>query len=172
MSADNGVNVESYLKCGDIGISDVQIDGRDDTYIRLNRSVVLKPHPNGGAYIWGTEDYNKILTSSGSPSTLSIKEHVKKKDISDIPQILGQIELYDYKYIAEIEDGKEDYGYIIDYLEQIDGINKYFKFNSINRNEIQYKTINHEHLSKFLLGAVIELQKQINELNKSRKEVS
>ena len=78
--------------------------------------------------------------------------------------MLEKINLYDYKYISEVENGKEDYGYIIDYLEKIDGIDKYFKFNNIDRNNIKYKTINHEHLSKFLLGAVIELQKQINNL--------
>ena len=164
ISASNGTNVANYLKCGNIGISGVQIDGAQDTWIRMNYSVVLKPNPSGGAYIWGTEDYNKILTSSGSPSTLSIKENVKIKDTSDIPKMLEKINLYDYKYISEVENGKEDYGYIIDYLEKIDGIDKYFKFNNIDRNNIKYKTINHEHLSKFLLGAVIELQKQINDL--------
>ena len=164
ISASNGTNVANYLKCGNIGISGVQIDGAQDTWIRMNYSVVLKPNPSGGAYIWGTEDYNKILTSSGSPSTLSIKENVKLKDTSDIPKMLEKINLYDYKYISEVENGKEDYGYIIDYLEKIDGIDKYFKFNNIDRNNIKYKTINHEHLSKFLLGAVIELQKQINNL--------
>lgn len=149
----------------DIHITDgIQINGNSEAYIRLNYSVVLKPNPNGGAYIWGTEDYNKILTVGGSPSTLSIKENVRLKDTSDIPKLLSQIELYDYNYIDEVENGKDDYGYIIDYLEKIEGIDKYFKFNDIKRNELKYKTINHEHLQKFLLGAVIELQKQINEL--------
>jgi len=139
-----------------------QLSGISDTYIRLNYSVVLKPNPYGGAYIWGTEDYNKILTVGGSPSTLSIKENVKEKETSDIPDILTKIKLYDYNYIKEINDGKEDYGYIIDYLEKIDGIDKYFVFNEVERNGLKYKTINHEHLSKFLLGAVIELQKEVN----------
>ena len=142
-----------------------QITGNNDTYLRMNTSVVLKPHPsNGGAYIWGTEDYNKILTKSGSPSTLSIKENVKKKDISNIPSILRQIDLYNYKYKEGIEGGVKDYGYIIDYLEKIDGIKDYFTFNDIERNGFKYKAINHEHLEKFLLGAVITLQKQIDEL--------
>lgn len=164
ISASNGTNVANYLRCGNILISGNQIDGNNDTYIRLNTSVVLKPNPNGGAYIWGIEDYNKILTVGGSPSTLSIKQNVRLKDTSDIPKVLSQIELYDYEYIDEVENGKDDYGYIIDYLEKIEGIDKYFKFNDIKRNNLKYKTINHEHLQKFLLGAVIELQKQINEL--------
>ena len=145
-----------------------QINGLQDTYIRQNYSIVLKPNANGGAYIWGIENYNRILTEGGSPSTLSIKENVKEKDTADIPEMLNKIKLYDYKYIDEINNGKKDYGYIIDYLESIDGIDKYFVFNEIERNGLKYKTINHEHLSKFLLGAVIELQKDINSLKEEK----
>lgn len=147
-----------------------QLSGISDTYLRLNYSVVLKPNAYGGAYIWGTEDYNKILTVGGSPSTLSIKENVREKETNDIPNMLTKIKLYDYNYIKEINNGKEDYGYIIDYLENIDGIDKYFVFNEVERNGLKYKTINHEHLSKFLLGAVIELQKEINSLKEENNE--
>ena len=164
LSASNGTNVANYLKCGNIGISGVQIAGASDTYIRLNYSVVLKPNSNGGAYIWGTEDYNKILTVGGSPSTLSVKERVEEKDTSDILDIIKEIKLYDYKYIDEIEKGKEDYGYIIDYIEKIPNIKKYLTFYESERNGIKFKQLAHEQISKFLLGAVIELEKKIERL--------
>lgn len=164
LSASKGTNVANYLKCGNIGISGVQIDGASDTYIRLNYSVVLKPNSSGGAYIWGTEDYNKILTVGGSPSTLSVKERVEEKDTSDILDIIKEIKLYDYKYIDEIEKGKEDYGYIIDYIEKIPNIKKYLTFYESERNGIKFKQLAHEQISKFLLGAVIELEKKIERL--------
>lgn len=168
ISAENGTNIANYLKCGNIGISGNKVRGNSDTEITLNYSVVLKPNPNGGAYIWGTEDYNKILTSGGSPSTLSVKEFVKEKDTSDIPGILKLIKLYDYKYIQKIENGKEDYGYIIDYLEEIPNIKNYLNFYNSERNGIKFKQLAHEQISKFLLGAVVELQKQIEELKERR----
>ena len=168
IEGNNGTWIQDVYISGQNISECYQISGLSDTYIRLNYSVVLKPNPSGGAYIWGTEDYNKILTVGGSPSTLSIKTNVEKKNTSDIPNMLKQIELYDYKYIDEINNGENDYGYIIDYLENIEGINKYFVFNEIERNGLKYKTINHEHLSKFLLGAVIELQKEINSLKEEK----
>ena len=178
ISASNGTNVANYLKTptveattaiktGNLYLSGTEIDGAGDTYIRLNTSVVLKPNPNGGAYIWGTEDYNKIRTQGGTPSTLSVKERVTKKDISDIPEILREIELFDYKYIKEIEQGKEDYGYIIDYLEKIPHIKKYFKFYDSERNNIKFKQIDENQFEKFLLGAVVILQKQIDKLERN-----
>ena len=149
-----------------------QLTGNNDTYIRMNTSVVLKPNgSSGGAFVWGTESYNAILTKGGSPSTLSIKENVRKKDISNIPNILRQIELYDYKYIDKVENGKQDYGYIIDYLESIDGIKDYFTFNKIERDGLKYETINHEHLEKFLLASVVSQQKEIDMLKEEIKSL-
>ena len=103
---------------------------------------------------------------SGTNSTLNIKQNVKEKDLSNISNIIRQIKLYDYNYIQEFYNGKQSYGYIIDYLEKIPGFSEYITFYEDNRNK-KYPTKvvkNQEDWSKFLLGAVIELQKQIDEI--------
>ena len=100
----------------------------------------------------------------GENSTLNIKRNVEKRDTSDIPDMLRKIDLYDYNYIKEFYNGKKSYGYIIDYLEKIPGFEKYVHFNEDNRNENYHTKIvaNQEEWIKFLLGAVIELQKQLD----------
>lgn len=108
-------------------------------------------------------------------SNLKIKKNIYKKDITDIPSILRQIKLYNYQYIDEFYNGKKDYGYIIDFLEKIPNINKYINFieDDYDKEDIrkQYKTshIDSEHLIKFLLGSVIQLQYQIDKINEKRR---
>ena len=73
--------------------------------------------------------------------------------------------MYDYKYIKEIYNGEEDFGYLIDELENIPNINTYLKFKDKIQNEKYHtKIVNQERLIKFLLGATIELQRQIDEI--------
>lgn len=106
-------------------------------------------------------------------SNISIKTQIQERSLKDIPDILRQIKLYDYKYIDDFYDGKSDYGYIIDYLEKIPNLNKYIDFikdeyEDVNDKRNKYSTshIHTEHLIKFLLGSIVELQHQIDEIRR------
>ena len=114
-------------------------------------------------YAGGVTSNDKVLTVGGSPSSLKVKKNIKEKDTSNILDIIKQIKLYEYDYISEVEEGKHDYGYVIDYLEKIPNIEQYFTFeeSEYNRSGVRSKRMNTEHLIKFLLGAVIELNKKI-----------
>ena len=153
-----------YIHAGNLNMGENYINNSNGGQIAINQSISLNTSGGGYAYVDGLYANNRILTVGGSPSTLSVKENVEKKDISNIPEILREIDLYDYKYKKEIEDGKEDYGYIIDYLEKIPNIEKYFEFYEAEKSGIKYKQISHEQLEKFLLGSVIELQRQLDEM--------
>lgn len=158
-----------YIHAGNLNIGQNYINNSNGGQIAINQSISLNTANGGYAYVDGLYANNRILTVGGSPSTLSVKESIEKKDISDIPKILREIDLYDYKYKKEIEEGKNDYGYIIDYLEKIPNIGKYFEFYDAEKNGIKYKQISHEQIEKFLLGSVIELQRQIDKLKKERE---
>lgn len=158
-----------YIHAGNLNVGENYINNSNGGQIAINQSISLNTSGGGYAYVDGLYANNRILTVGGSPSTLSVKENVEKKDTSNIPEILRQIDLYDYKYKKEIEEGKNDYGYIIDYLEKIPNIGKYFEFYDAEKNGIKYKQISHEQIEKFLLGSVIELQRQIDELKKERE---
>lgn len=161
-----------YIHAGNMSIGGNYINNDLGGQIAINQSIVLYPFRDGAAFVGGMNDSNKILTVGGSPSSLSVKESVEKKDTSDIPEILRNIDLYDYKYINEIENGKKDYGYIIDYLERIPNIDKYFDFMDASYKDINYKQISHERIEKFLLGAVIELQRQLDKFQEKNYNLS
>lgn len=152
---------DGYIHAGSLNIGSNYINNNSGGQIAINQSISLNTANGGAAYVDGLYANNRILTVGGSPSTINTKKEIVKKDTSNILKILRQIDLYDYKYIDDLEDGKEDYGYIIDYLEEIPNIEKYFTFYDAERNGIKFKQIAHEHLAKFLLGAVIELNKKL-----------
>ena len=108
------------------------------------------------------KEYVNGVRDSGS--TLNIKQNVIKKDISDILSILDKIDIYDYNYIPEVNDGRNDYGYIIDYLEKIPGIEKYLTFNDDKVGNYKTKKISLSNLIRFLLSSVVALNKEVKEI--------
>ena len=148
---------------GNIWVGDNVLNGNGGAQIAIGRSITLYGSSSGAVYAGGVTSSDKIMTIGGSPSSLKVKRNIKEKDTSDILDIIEQIKLYEYDYIPKIEEGKHDYGYIIDYLEKIPNIEHYFTFeeSEYNRSGIFSKRMNTEHLIKFLLGAVIELNKKI-----------
>lgn len=120
-----------------------------------------------GKYSGGASDNDEIATVSDVESTLSVKENVEKKDLSDVLDIMSNVDIYDYKYIDGINDGKQDYGYIIDYLEQIPGIEKYLTFYPQEIDGIRTKQVRTGQLIRFLLSGVSELSREIKEIKKS-----
>lgn len=109
---------------------------------------------------------HEIATKGFTPSTLSVKENVRKKDTSKILDIFANMDLYDYKYIDEVNNGREEYGYIIDYMEKIPGIEKFIDFIPTEVDGHDTKRIIGEQFTKFLLGGVIQLAKEIKRLKK------
>lgn len=156
---------DTYINAGSIGIGEHYINSSAGGQIDMHGDINIHSN-NGSVYIGGSDPRNKVLTVGGSPSTLNIKENVVKKDISNIPSILRNIDLYNYKYIKDIENGKEDWGYIIDYLEQVNGIKDYLTFFEGTINGHNVKQISTESLIKFLLACVVNQQKQIDTLKK------
>ncbi len=171
ISANKGVNIHEvkfigggWLRLGNLEIGENYINNKygHGGQVAVNGSISLNCSSGYYAYVNGLYANNRILTVGGSPSTLNIKKNVKEKDISDIEDILRQIKLYDFKYIKDIEEGKKDYGYIIDYLEQIEGIDKYLKISPNDINGYEVKQVFTESLIKMLLASVVQHQKEID----------
>lgn len=160
-SAGNSVSDSSIALYTDSG--SIRMDAYTNVKIttRGSSGIVLLQENGGKAYYKNSNTNSEIATIGLSSSTLNVKTNVVKKDTSDILDILNQIDIYDYKYIPDFYDGKEDYGYIIDYLEQIPGIDKYLTFVPEKIGNINTKRVNHEQFDKFLLSAIVSLAKQI-----------
>lgn len=160
-SAGNSVGDSSIAMYTDSG--SIRMDAYTNVKIttRGSSGIVLLQENGGKAYYKNSTTNSEIATIGLSSSTLNVKTDVVKKDTSDILDILNQIDIYDYKYIPNFYDGKEDYGYIIDYLEQIPGIDKYLTFVPEKIGNINTKRVNHEQFDKFLLSAIVSLAKQI-----------
>lgn len=181
VTGNNGVNIEDvkfvgggWLRLGNLEIGQNYINNKYGSggQIAVNGSISLNTGGSGFyAYVNGLYSNNRIVTVGGSPSTLNIKEKVKERNIDDIEDILRQIKIYDYKYIEGIEDGKKDYGYIIDYLEKIDGIDKYLTIKPNKIDGYDVKQVFNETLIKMLLASVIQHQKEIDLLKEEIKNL-
>ena len=107
---------------------------------------------------------SSLALQGDSFSTSNIKQNIIKRDVSDILSILDKMDIYDYNYIPEIYNGKQDYGYIIDYLEKIPGIEKYLEIAEEEVKGYKTKSIFNSSLIKFLLSSVIALNKEIKKI--------
>ena len=104
---------------------------------------------------------NTPWVPSINPSTLSIKENVRKEDTSDVLEKLDQIEMYSYNYTLPSLKEHKGFGYIIDYIEEIPNIKKYLSFKEIEIDGTPTKIIAEETLTNFILTALIELNRKI-----------
>ena len=153
ISGPNGVGIAEWSISGNT----VTGEGGAKMYVHTNIGL----EPKGKAYYGSATASNEIAKVGGLSSTKNVKENISKKDVSSLLKILDRIELYDYKYKDDVLDGREDYGYIIDYLEEIPEIDKFLTFEEDVESGYNVKRIRTEQLVKFLLGSVIELNKEI-----------
>ena len=112
----------------------------------------------GKSYYFG----NVPWTPSISPSTLSIKENVKKADTGNLLDILSQIKFYNYDYKLPSLKNHLGFGYIIDYLEKIPGIDNYLLFKEVEIDGEKTKVITEETLLNFMLASIVEINKKIH----------
>lgn len=133
---------------------------------RGSSGILLLQENNGKAYLHQEGISNEIATVGLSPSTLNIKKNVKKRKINSVLDIFTQIDMYDYDYIDNVCDGKHDFGYVIDYLEKIPGIQDYLDFIPETVEGKKVKRINSEQLIKFLMAGVVQLSKELKQIKK------
>lgn len=165
--------------------------GENAVWISGDGNITL--NPGGKAYIRvGTGTSHAIATSAGNESSLILKENIKKFTLDEYEsaiELLKHIDIFNYDYKYNIYDKKEDnkneFGFIIDYIEENINASKFFKF--INRKAkiteencldeiyasehpqtkkdiIEYKEYDDKVLLKYLLVVCKKQQEQIDEL--------
>jgi hypothetical protein len=184
------IRAESASSTTEAGDNGVWVSG--DGNITLN--------PGGKAYIRvGDGSSHTITTSAGSESSLNLKENISEFEQTDYDKaitLLNDIDIYsyDYKYNvrANKEENKNQFGFIIDYLEDKENASKFFKFEEHkailtekkdldevgasedpdNENIITYKQYDETSLIKYLLVVCKAQQQQIDELKESIKALN
>lgn len=162
--------------------------GSNSVWIGASNNVTL--NPSGGAYVRiGSKSSYLISTAGGQISSRILKENIKDfEDYDDAIKVLNNIKLYNYDYKYNVKDTEEDnknnFGFIIDEVEEIDKADKFFKFtetkaivtddkcldelgaseNPDDENIITYKRYDNETLVKYLLTVCKAQQQQIDSL--------
>ena len=131
------------------GGDDVQVYG-PSVYLSASTSggfVLLVPGSNSHAFVGGTDRNNRILTNGGDPSSRNVKENFEDIDeeYKDIYEDLKNLHLYNYDYkYKNISDTKNDYGFIIDDIEDSKHLSKYFR----NYKSVRYINKDNELITK------------------------
>lgn len=155
-------------------------------------NITLNPDDSGYAYVrQGSNSSYRISTAGGNISSRSLKENIVEftDEYKKAIDILKKIKIYnfDYKYNVKqnLEDNKNNFGFIIEEVEAIDDYSKFFKFeetkailtsdkyldecganeNPDDESIITYKRYDEENLIKYLLTVCKAQQEQIDDLN-------
>ena len=130
----SGQGSHTNIGIGDFVFKPKEIYGYDkDSHIYMNNRIVLVPSSTSYyAYIRSATDANRIAVSSSGPSSKNIKTNFKPLDNEKYMQLyadLQKINMYNYDYKYKNVNGNlaQDYGFIIDELEDTDILNQYFR---------------------------------------------
>lgn len=137
-----------------------------------------------GVYAQGLGLANaRVKTAAGDASSLNVKTNIRQ--FSDCKynsalNLLNQIDLYEYEYKYNLYRDRSQYGFIIDYIEEIPGHEEFFDFESapakIDGDTLDFaiseedtdilpvKNYNSDVLDKYLLTCVKALQLKMKEL--------
>ena len=177
---------------GDYTGSPSETDVTGKPYITQFNNTYINPRLH--AYIGGeSTDSNLILTKGGSPSSKNLKTNIKL--ITEYENIYNDFKkinfyTYDYKYKG-INDKNNDFGFIIDEIEENETLSKYYKNYSKegyidndknmfpkregmiykNMEHINYKVWDRDAYLKMNMVLIKSLQNKIEELEKRIKEM-
>ena len=161
----NGQNGGAVGIC-ELVVNHNTIEGAGGAKFYVHTNIGLEPVSGSKAYYGAQTAGNEIARVGLSPSTLNIKKNVKRRKIDSVLNIFTQIDMYDYDYIDNVCDGKHDFGYVIDYLEKIPGIQDYLDFIPETVEGKKVKRISSEQLIKFLMAGVVQLSKELKQIKK------
>lgn len=119
---------------GAVGICDYSLSGHTFTgqggaKMFANSNCALQPADGYYAYVGSTSvSTNKISTSGVGPSSLNVKENLEEinTNTEDVYKDIQNLKLYNYDYKYKgITDKQNDFGFIIDYVEELPTLSKY-----------------------------------------------
>ena len=145
-------------------------------------SIYLKPKSSGYAYVGAKSDLNKISTSMSGPSSKNVKTNLKEIKLDEIYNDFKKINVYDYDYKYS-NLGNENYGFIIDEIENTNNLSKYFKSYEVKKeiiddklfpaNEDSKNTINVKewHRDSYIKGMFVVMKSMQEEIEFLKKEL-
>lgn len=166
-----------------------------DQSIWLSGANNITLNPGNKAWIRvGSGSSHAINTTAGSESSLNLKENIERFNNDDYEKaidLLRHIDLYSYDYKYNIfddeKDNKNEFGFIIDYVEENSEADRFFKFvdkkakitdknclDEIYVSEhpndtediIEYKEYDNNTLGKYLLTVCKTQQRELDDLKK------
>ena len=169
--------------------------GTNGIWLGAGGNITLNPGDNSKAYVRvGSGSSYAISTAGGNLSSANLK-NIKDKfdsvDYNEALKLLDYINLYHYDYKYKINDYDNNYGFIIDELEENDLTKKFFNFEDnkavITENNtldeelatrednqekvINYKRYDNDVLIKYLLTVCKAQQKCIENLQNDVNEL-
>lgn len=173
--------------------------GIDGATIRLGSALRLEGGGSSGVFAAGNgKSSDLVLTGSGGASSQNVKKNIQKienESYTEMLEILDAMNLYTYDYKYDLYAKREQYGFIIDEIEEIPNYEKYFDFEinkahkdgehldfatpmeqpDLTKDIIEVKKYDSNVLDKYLLGVCKALLNKTslleNELNTLKEEI-
>jgi hypothetical protein len=166
------------------------IIGRGGAILRAYNAVTLEAISGSSVYAVGNGlASSRVLTVLGQSSSRNVKENIVEftdNEYKEALTLLNDMKLYNYKYKYNLYKDKKQYGFIIDELEELPNVKKYFKFDSakaiVNGDKLDFakaddkkdmlkdeevievKSYDSDALDKYLLTVCKALSKKVIEL--------
>jgi hypothetical protein len=152
VNINHGVNSSgtSIQEGGNVGICALTIEsntikGSGGGYMYANSNCMFHPATGYHAYINTTDEVNKIMTyGGGAISSRNVKKDLVniQDDYKNLYEEIRNMNLYTFKYKYEgIKDKEDDFGFIIDELEDTKYISKYINNYDLKGNIVDGKLI-------------------------------
>jgi predicted MPP superfamily phosphohydrolase len=135
INSDGTININhgaNGQKGGAVGICDYSLSGHTFTgqggaKMFANSNCAFQPADGYYAYVGSTSDTkNRIVTSVAGTSSLNVKENLEEINAEDVYKDIQNLKLYNYDYKYKgITDRQNDFGFIIDYVEELPTLSKY-----------------------------------------------
>ena len=149
---------------GAVGICDYSLSGHTFTgqggaKMYANSNCAFLPADGYYAYVGSTSDAtNRISTSGVGPSSLNVKENLEEINSEDVYKDIQNLKLYNYDYKYKgITDKQNDFGFIIDYVEELPTLSKFAR----HYNSKYYVDEDKKELSKIWNVEEIDKTKEV-----------
>lgn len=197
LNSSYGLNIRSYLSSsthGNAAAGAIQINAANNVTVYSHNKNVYIQAPSGTVYASSSANGNSpVKTDAGSTSSRSVKENIipfKLQDYEKALSILKQIDMTTYNYKYNLYNKPEQYGFIIDDIEKIEGYDKFFDFQSdsaaivdkslifgwedtdedyTDYEKIEVKKYNSDVLDKYMLTCIKALHNKIQVLEEEIK---
>ncbi len=161
--------------------------------LRTGNGHITLDASNGGGYVYAEGvgvSNSKVLTNNGAASSKNTKQNIVKfddKKYDKALELLKGIDLYNYDYKYDLYKKRDQYGFIIDEIEQLDNYDEFFDFtkekakvdgehldfaiSEEDKNLIEVKQYDSNVLDKYLLTCLKAMQTKIETLEEKIKEL-